>query len=157
MIMSPDLAIQATQTSPEIASERPTRLDQFFRPLAGGPNLFDLPEKKWKPWRAVFNKGFSADHLSSLIPGMVEEALKYRDTLKKLALKGDLFQLDPITLRFTMDFIGRTVLLVISQSKLDALFAYMPSGMLLLEPRLAIMPLLTACYIRSHGKCEIAR
>lgn len=82
-------------------------LDQFFEPLAGGPNL---PEKERKPWHAVFNEGFSANHLSSLVPGMVEEATKYRDTLKNFALGGDLFQLDPITLRYIMHFIGQIIL-----------------------------------------------
>ncbi|KAI4220038.1 MAG: hypothetical protein L6R36_007908 [Xanthoria steineri] len=107
MIMSPTLATQATQTATEIACERPPRLDQFFT------NLFDLPEKRWKSWRQVFNKGFSADNLASFVPGMVEETLQYRQTLKKYAQSGELVRLDLVTLRFTIDFIGRTVLSVI--------------------------------------------
>jgi cytochrome P450 len=110
MVMNPELATQATQTSPRTACERPLRLDDFFKPLAGGPNLFDLPEKDWKPWRTIFNKGFSENNVSALVPGMVEEAVEYRNTLAKLAGKGELVQLDPITLRFTIDFIGRTTL-----------------------------------------------
>lgn len=110
MIMSPTLATQATQTATEIACERPPRLDQFFKPLAGGLNLFDLPEKRWKSWRLVFTKGFSADNLASFVPGMVEETLQYRQTLKKYAQSGELVRLDLVTLRFTIDFIGRTVL-----------------------------------------------
>lgn len=109
MIMSPTLATQATQTS-DIACERPPRLDEFFKPLAGGPNLFDLPENEWKAWRLVFNKGFSLDNLASFVPGMVEETLQYRHTLKRYAKSGELVRLDFVTLRFTIDFIGRTVL-----------------------------------------------
>ncbi|KAI4273520.1 MAG: hypothetical protein LQ337_004571 [Flavoplaca oasis] len=107
--MSPTLATQATQTS-DIACERPPRLDEFFKPLAGGPNLFDLPENEWKAWRLVFNKGFSLDNLASFVPGMVEETLQYRHTLKRYAKSGELVRLDFVTLRFTIDFIGRTVL-----------------------------------------------
>ena len=112
MVMSPHLATQATQTSLQIASQRPPRLDNFFKPLAGGPNLFDMPEKEWRPWRAVFNKAFSADSLSSFIPSMVEETFKYRDGLLRCAKSGELVQLDILTLRFTIDFIGRITLSV---------------------------------------------
>ena len=110
MVMEPGIAMQATQTAAPIACERPPKLNDFFKPLAGGPNLFDLAGKDWKPWRTTFNKGFSSDNLSSFVPGMVEETVKYRDTLMSLAQSGKLFQLDSVTLRFTIDFIGRTVL-----------------------------------------------
>jgi cytochrome P450 len=110
MVMSPTLATQATQTSKGTACQRPPRLDDFFKPLAGGPNLFDLPERDWKPWRTVFNKAFSSDSLSSLIPGMIEETFTYLEVLRKYAATGELVQLDKVTLRFTIDFIGRSTL-----------------------------------------------
>lgn len=72
--------------------------------------MFDLPEKKWKPWRTIFSKGFSADHVLSLVPGMVDEITVYCDTLRTLALKKTMFYLDTTTLRFTIDAIGTTVL-----------------------------------------------
>ena len=109
-VVSPQVAIQATQTNPNISSERPSLLRRFFKPIAGGPNLFDLPEKEWKPWRTIFNKGFSADHVLTLVPGMVEETLLYQETLRGLARRQEMFFLDPITLRFTMDLVGRTIL-----------------------------------------------
>ncbi len=112
-VISPMMAHQATQTHPSLATERPLELLPWFHPIAGGPNLFDLPGKEWKPWRAVFNKGFSADHLLSLVPNMVQESLVYRETLRRHAREGDMFYLDPTTLRFTMDLIGRTVLYVL--------------------------------------------
>lgn len=110
-VISPTAAIQASQTS-GISCERPRLLERFFKPIAGGPNLFDLVEKEWRPWRAVFNKGFSTEHISSLVPGMISTSNIYCDTLRKLAQKGDIFLLDPTTLRFTMDLIGRTLLYV---------------------------------------------
>ena len=90
--------------------QRPTLLPRFFRPIYGGPCLFDLPENKWKPWRAVFTKAFNAEHILSLVPGMVDETLIYCQTLEKLAAKGNIVHLDPVTLRFTIDVIGKTVL-----------------------------------------------
>ena len=41
---------------------------------------------------------------------MVDETIVYCDTLKALAIKKAMFYLDPITLRFTIDAIGTTVL-----------------------------------------------
>lgn len=109
--ISLDVAVQTTQTS-TLACKRPTLLPRFFKPIAGGSNLFDLSEKEWKPWRTVFNKGFSTDHVLSLVPNMTKITSIYCDTLRELAQKGDMFYLDPVTLRFTMDMIGKTILYV---------------------------------------------
>lgn len=109
VVVSPDTSTQVTQTNPHLSMERPLLLRRFFKPIAGGSNLFDLPEKEWKPWRAIFSKGFSADHSVSLVPGMVKETRYYIDTLRKLAGKGEIFSLDDVTLRYAMDLIGRTI------------------------------------------------
>jgi cytochrome P450 len=109
-VVSPKVGIQATQTNQNLCSERPALVRRFFKPIAGGSNLFDLPEKDWKSWRAVFNKGFSNDHILSLVPGIIRETGVYCETLRNLARKGDMFYLDTTTLRFTMDIIGRTLL-----------------------------------------------
>lgn len=107
--VSPNVATQI-HANPGMSMERPPLLPRFFKPICGGPNMFDLPEKKWRPWRAVFSRGFSADHIFSLVPGMVDETVTYCKTLHNLALKGDMFYLDPTTLRFTIDVIGKTIL-----------------------------------------------
>ena len=107
--VSPNVATQI-HANPEISMQRPTLLPRFFRPICGGPSLFDLPEQKWRPWRTVFTKGFNTEQVLSLVPGMVNETLIYCETLKRLAAKGELFYLDPVTLRFTIDVIGKTIL-----------------------------------------------
>lgn len=99
-----------TQTNDHLSMRRPFLLPRFFKPITGGLTLFDMREDEWKPWRAVFNKGFSAEHVLSLVPGMVKETVIYADTLRQFALKGDMVYLDSITLRYTMDMIGRTIL-----------------------------------------------
>lgn len=112
-VVSPTTAISVTQMNPNLSSERPALLRRFFMPITGGSNLFDLPEKEWKPWRAVFSKGFNNDHILSLVPGIVKETLVYAENLRSLARKGEMFYLDTTTLRFTMDMIGRTILCVL--------------------------------------------
>lgn len=117
VVISPNTATQATQTNVNLSMERPVFLRRFFKPIAGGPNLFDLPEREWKPWRAVFNKGFSADYSVSLVPGMVEETEWYKERLRMLAKEGRIFSLDDVTLRYAMDLIGRTIWYVSTRHK----------------------------------------
>ena len=109
-VVSPKIGVEITQGNPRLTSERPLLLRRFLKPITGGLTIFDLGEKEWKPWRAAFNKGFQTEHIMSLVPNMVEETMVYADTLKDLAAKGEMCQLDPITLRFTIDMIGRTIL-----------------------------------------------
>ncbi|MCJ1420219.1 hypothetical protein MMC32_006576 [Xylographa parallela] len=109
IVTSPNLAIQATQTS-KIALTRPLELQNWFRPITGGPAMFDMSVEEWKPWRALFNPAFSAANLLTQVPHMVEETLVYRKVLESHAKSGDMFQLDNTTLRFTLDLIGRSVL-----------------------------------------------
>ena len=110
-LISPTAAVQATQTS-GISCERPRLLERFFKPIAGGPNLFDLVEKDWRPWRVIFNKAFSTEHILSLVPVMITTSSIYSDTLRKFARQEEMFSLDGITLRFTMDLIGKMILCV---------------------------------------------
>ena len=102
-------AIQATQKT-ILAARKPTSLHAWFYSIAGGPNLFTMHENEWRSWRNVFNPGFSQAHLFSLVPDIVRETLEYRKTLKHYATEGDMFQLDEVTLWFTMDLIGAIVL-----------------------------------------------
>ena len=111
-VISPKTAIDVTQQNAALSMERPFLLHRFFKPITGGPALFDLPEDEWRPWRTVFSKGFSTEHVLSLVPGMVKETVVYSETLRELARKDAMFYLDTITLRYMMDMIGRTILYV---------------------------------------------
>ena len=110
IIFSPNPATEVAQTNPKICIERALLLRRFFKPIAGGPNLFDMPGEEWKPWRNVFAKGFSDNHIATLVPSMVKETIVYSKKLDKLARTGELFYLDTMTLRFMMDMIGGTLL-----------------------------------------------
>lgn len=92
--------------------QRPELLPRWFKPIAGGPNMFDMREHEWKPWRAVFSRAFSAENILSLVPDMVDETMVYSQTLQEKAKQGKFFHLDPMTLRFMIDVIGKTTLYV---------------------------------------------
>jgi len=116
-VVSPTAASTVTQTNPRLATRKPDLLPTVFKPLAGGSNLFDMPEAEWRKWRNVFSKGFSAEHFLILVPGIVQQSLIYVQTLSKHALEGNTFSLDQMTVRFTMDLIGKTILYVCFLSK----------------------------------------
>jgi cytochrome P450 len=109
-VVSPKIGVEITQTNPKLTSERPRLLRRFMKPITGGLTIFDLDEKEWKPWRAVFNKGFQSDRMYSLVPSMVQETQVFAGTLRGLAKKGIICSLDPIILRFMIDIIGKTAM-----------------------------------------------
>lgn len=147
-VVSPKIATEIAQVNPALTSERPKLLRRFLKPITGGLTIFDLDEVDWKPWRATFNKGFQTDRIISLVPAMVEETQVYADTLRALAGKGEMCFLEPLTLRFTIDMIGKTVLWVVLFS---IIFFPTPTNNLsfletpLLVPKKATMPSLMAC------------
>lgn len=109
IVVSPHIANQI-HANPNMSMQRPPLLPRFFKPIAGRPNMFDMREHEWKPWRTVFSKAFSAEHILSLVPDMVDETMVYSETLRRLAEQREMFQLDLTTLRFTIDVIGKTIL-----------------------------------------------
>lgn len=54
--------------------------------------------------------GFSTQHLLTLVPGIVDDALVYVEKLTEHAHKQDLFRLEEDTTRLTVDVIGKVVL-----------------------------------------------
>jgi cytochrome P450 len=110
VVISPSAATEAYQNNPLVSMKKPDMLADYFKPITGGANLFDMPENEWRPWRSVFNKGFNDQHLITLIPGMVKQSIRFCETLRYLAREGKMFQLDPVALRFMLDMIGQTIL-----------------------------------------------
>ena len=112
IVTSPLVATQVAQTNEKICYDRAFMLTRFFKPIAGGPNLFDMAERQWRPWRSIFNKGFSTEQVTNLVPHVLRETEVYKERLRGLAKAREMFYLDLVTLRFTMDVIGQTILLV---------------------------------------------
>lgn len=92
-----------------------------FKHFTGGRDLVHLEGQEWKMARAMFNPGFSARNLLSLIPSFIEEVLVFKDRLRKVADSGEVIKLEDYTTHLTVDIIGRAVLYVVSPNILVSL------------------------------------
>ncbi|KAF2726486.1 cytochrome P450 [Polyplosphaeria fusca] len=107
-ILDPDMMHQLTQQGKEVAKDPGLRT--FLQPLTGKEDLVTMEGATWKRWRSIFNPGFSANHITSLIPDMVDKVLVFRDILAGKAQSGELFHLEQLTLKLTIDIIGGAVM-----------------------------------------------
>ena len=82
----------------------------FIYPLANGMDLVSMDGQEWKFWREIFNPGFSANHLTALVPDIVKETMVFLDILNYHAIKQDVFRMKHLTDNLAMDVIGRVVL-----------------------------------------------
>jgi cytochrome P450 len=57
--------------------------DTFITPLEGSQNLVIMEGPAWKRWSSIFNPRFSASHISSLVPGMVEKVEIFKEKLRE--------------------------------------------------------------------------
>ncbi|TGO52386.1 hypothetical protein BCON_0142g00120 [Botryotinia convoluta] len=107
VVLKPDMMYQLTQAS-QIPKDKGIRA--FLKPLTGESDLVTLEGDTWKYWRAIFNPGFSAGHVSSLVPGMIEEIRIFKDLLRKHAESGKMMFLEDASLNLTIDIIGRVAI-----------------------------------------------
>lgn len=84
----------------------------FMYPITGGYDLNCLDGETWRFWRKLFNPGFSAAHMQTLIPTIVAEVEKFREDLLSRAREGKMFPFEDYTLRLAIDVIGRVALYV---------------------------------------------
>ena len=87
-------------------------LRTYLDPLTGGHNLVTMEGQMWKTWRNIFNPGFSADHLNTLVPAIVQDTLVFCDNLREHVRKDDMFSMEEMTINLTIDVIGRVTLWV---------------------------------------------
>ncbi|KAK4954470.1 hypothetical protein LTR10_007901 [Elasticomyces elasticus] len=85
-------------------------VEKFLLNFGGPGNLVSSEGAEWKKWRSAFNPGFSATHLMSLVPILVDECSIFVDTLTKHAKNNDLFRMERDATQLTVDIIGRVVL-----------------------------------------------
>ena len=69
MTFSPELA---AQVSTKHDLPKPHDQQKSFQPIIGGPSLITMNDAQWKTWRSLFNTGFSASHMLTLIPSLVD-------------------------------------------------------------------------------------
>lgn len=107
MITDPAVALQTQVGSPDFA-RHPFNL-QYLRGIAGTKGLFSTSGVEWQRQRSWFAPAFSFANLMSLVPGMIEESLVFKEKLTKYAVSGETFPMNEATLRLAIDFIGRSV------------------------------------------------
>lgn len=85
-------------------------IKDFLYPLANGKDIVSMDGQEWKYWRDMFNPGFSASHLMTLVPDIVKETVVFLDVLNGHATKQDVFRMKNLTDNLAMDVIGKVVL-----------------------------------------------
>lgn len=85
-------------------------LDEFMQHVGGPGNLVSAEGAEWKKWRSAFNPGFSASHLMTLVPLIVDQCGTFCEIMAKRAKSNELFRLEQATTRLTVDIIGKVVL-----------------------------------------------
>jgi len=106
-VFHPDMMAQFTQ---EMSLPKHELLRGELRPLTSCVDLLNLEGAEWKKWRAIFNPGFSAKNLMSMMPEVLEEIDVFRSALFEAAESGEAVQMVPLATKVTVDIVGRVVL-----------------------------------------------
>lgn len=85
-------------------------IKDFLYPLANGKDIVSMDGREWKYWREMFNPGFSASHLMTLVPNIVKETTVFSDVLNDHATKQDVIRMKNMTDNLAIDVIGKVVL-----------------------------------------------
>ncbi|KAL8923741.1 MAG: hypothetical protein Q9172_002987, partial [Xanthocarpia lactea] len=112
--VSPTVISQFTQSETHLPNHPGIR--KYLLPITGGGDLASMEGEEWKRWRKIYNPGFSAGHIQTLVPTIVEEVSVFVDILKEHARKGDVFSLDEAAINATMDVIGRVAFHPLTQN-----------------------------------------
>lgn len=85
-------------------------IKDFLYPLANGKDIVSMDGREWKYWRNIFNPGFSASHLMTLVTDIVRETTVFCEVLQVRAKEQDVFPMKTLTDNLAMDVIGKVVL-----------------------------------------------
>ena len=107
VVKSPEILRQVTQENP---LPKHPGMTTFLKPLTDGLDLVTMEGQTWKSWRSVFNPGFSASHLMTLVPSIVDSTWTFCAILGDHSTKGDVIKLKDLTDNLTMEVIGKIVL-----------------------------------------------
>ncbi|RMJ28726.1 Cytochrome P450 [Aspergillus sp. HF37] len=99
-------------TTPSAASQiqklnlaKPAILRRPLETITGGPSLISMHGETWKQWRSLFNPGFNPAYLIGLAPAIADNVAVFCEQLRKRACEKELFRLEPLTLKLTVDTI----------------------------------------------------
>lgn len=107
-IADPVLASKYVTTGQSLPKSRLTA--DYLERLLGANNMVGVEGQAWKSLRSIFNPGFSASHLITLVPYIVDSSLVFLDILREKARTNELFSLDLVSVHFAIDIIGKIVM-----------------------------------------------
>ncbi|KAK3323730.1 cytochrome P450 [Cercophora scortea] len=106
-VFDPDMMAQFCQ---EPSLPKAELMHTEFGPFTQLKDLVNLEGPDWKRWRGVFNPGFSAKNLLSLVPTFLEEIEVFVGHLQALAKSGEVVKFEEPAMDLTIDVIGRAAL-----------------------------------------------
>ena len=107
VITSPDTLAQIT--TKHVLPKFPA-IKEYLYPVANGKEFVSMDGEEWKYWRSIYNSGFSAGHMMTLVPDIVKETSVFCDLLQNHAREQDMFRMKGLTDNLAMDIIGKVVL-----------------------------------------------
>lgn len=114
-MLPPTLWCGVAAASSEIDRQLTTKPNVYqglFRPMCGGPSLLDTNGHEWKYWRGLMKPGFAPGYVMSKTHHFIDSGDVFREILEKKAKEGDIFQLEVIAMRFTLESIIKVALYV---------------------------------------------
>lgn len=112
--MTLNLVVSSPETMSQITTEHVLpkfpAIKDFLYPLANGFDLVSMDGSEWKYWRDIFNPGFSAKHLMTMVPSIVDESRKFVQRLNQSASTRSVVRMKQFTDDLAMDVIGKVVL-----------------------------------------------
>ncbi|KAF8848019.1 cytochrome P450 [Acephala macrosclerotiorum] len=106
-ILDPELALQV-QSQPNLFPRHQFSVN-FLGGIVGKKSIFSTMGKEWQQQRSWFAPAFAMSHLLTLVPGMIEEVLVFKEKLTKSAVKGETFSMNDEAMKLAIDLIGRNV------------------------------------------------
>ena len=108
------LVVTSPTTLAQISTEKVLpkfpAIKDYLYPVANGMDIVSMNGQEWRYWRDVFNPGFSASHLMTLVPDIVKQTEVFLNVLHDHATKQDVFRMKHLTDDLAMDVIGKVVL-----------------------------------------------
>ena len=104
----PEMISQYTTTGQSLPKS--SQATEFLDLFLGKDNMVSIEGEKWKTQRSMFNPGFSAAHLMTLVPYIVDCSVVFIDVIRQKAKSHEKFELEEAATRLTIDIIGKVVL-----------------------------------------------
>lgn len=103
VVASPSATYQLTQ---EHSQPKAAGLRSFMRPFTNNNYLVTMEGQSWKQWPSFFNASFSASHLVTLVPDILNEASISCEILREHVRRKQTFCLEKVTVNLTIDTYG---------------------------------------------------